>query len=522
MFPNTRKIAHFISKNLKHNHLNVTITASLSAKPQPILEPEVTNTGIFINNEFRNSVSGKVFQTVNPTTEGVITEVAEGDKADVDLAVAAASDAFRLGSPWRKMDASDRGALLWKLADLLERDKNYLASLETLDNGKPYAMSYAADLALSIKCYRYYAGWADKIHGKTIPVAGNFFTYTRHEPVGVCGQIIPWNFPLLMQAWKLGPALATGNTVVMKLSEQTPLTGLHVAALTKEAGFPDGVINIIPGFGPTAGAALVNHPDVHKIAFTGSTEVGRLIQQQAAANLKKVTLELGGKSPAIVFKDSDINQAVEGTHFALFFNMGQCCCAGSRTLVEESVYDEFVERAVERAKKRTVGNPFERNEQGPQVDKEQFEKILGMIESGKKEGAKLATGGARALDKGYFIQPTVFTDVQDDMTICREEIFGPVQSIQKFKTVEEVAERSNKSNYGLAASIFTKDLDKAHYLSHALRAGTVWLNCHNVLDASAPFGGFKESGSGRELGEYGLDAYTEVKTVTTSILQKMS
>jgi len=496
---------------------------STAAKPQPIIKPDIKYTGIFINNEFHKSVSGKTFETINPSTEEVIASVEEGDKADVDKAVKAATDAFTLSSPWRTMDARSRGQLLNNLADLMERDREYLASLETYDNGKPFQHAYHADLALSIDCYRYYAGWADKNHGKVIPSRGNFFAYTRHEPIGVCGQIIPWNFPLLMQAWKLGPALAMGNCVVMKLSEQTPLTGLHVAALTKEAGFPDGVVNVIPGFGPTAGAAIAGHPGIDKVAFTGSTEVGRIIQKSAAETLKKVTLELGGKSPVVIMDDCDLESAVENAHNALFFNMGQCCVAGSRTMVHESVYDEFVERSVERAKKRVVGNPFEENvEQGPQVDKAQFDKILAYIDSGKKDGAKLATGGVRAGDKGYFIEPTVFTDVGDDMKICREEIFGPVQSVQKFSSLDEVAERANKTRYGLGASVFTKDVGKAHYLSHAIRAGTVWVNCHNVFDAATPFGGFKESGSGRELGEYGLEAYTEVKSIITAIPKKIS
>jgi len=496
---------------------------STAAKPQPIIKPDIKYTGIFINNEFHKSVSGKTFETINPATEEVIANVQEGDKADVDKAVKAASDAFTLSSPWRTMDARSRGQLLNRLADLMERDREYLASLETLDNGKPFQHAYHADLALSIDCYRYYAGWADKNHGKVIPSRGNFFAYTRHEPIGVCGQIIPWNFPLLMQTWKLGPALAMGNTVVMKLSEQTPLTGLHVAALTKEAGFPDGVVNIIPGYGHTAGAAISGHPGVDKVAFTGSTEVGRIIQKAAADNLKRVTLELGGKSPVVIMDDCDLESAVEISHNALFFNMGQCCVAGSRTMVHEAIYDEYVERAVERAKNRVVGNPFEANvEQGPQVDKAQFDKILSYIDAGKKDGAKLATGGARAGNTGYFIEPTVFTDVGDDMRICREEIFGPVMSVQKFKSLEEVAERANKTRYGLGASVFTKDVGKAHYLSHAIRAGTVWVNCHNVFDAATPFGGFKESGSGRELGEYGLEAYTEVKSIVTAIPQKIS
>nr|XP_039262940.1 aldehyde dehydrogenase 9-like [Styela clava] len=448
----------------------------------------------------------------------------EGDKADVDKAVAAARKAFKLGSEWRRMDASRRGSLLYKLADLIERDRQYLASLETLDNGKPYSASYNADLHLTICCYRYYAGWADKNHGKVIPMDGEFFAYTRHEPVGVCGAIIPWNFPLLMQAWKLGPALACGNTVVMKPAEQTPLTGLYVAALMAEAGFPPGVVNMVPGYGPTAGAAISEHMDVDKVAFTGSTEIGHIIMQAAGkSNLKRVTLELGGKSPVIVFADTDLDYAVEKCHFGLFFNMGQCCTAGSRIYVEESVYDEFVKKSVERAKKRTVGSPWESSiEQGPQVDKDQFEKILGMIDEGKKSGAKLMCGGSRWGDKGYFVEPTVFADVDQDSVIAREEIFGPVQQIMKFKTIEEAIEKANDTKYGLAAAIMTSDLDKAITLANSTRAGTVWVNTYNTFTASMPFGGFQMSGQGRELGEYGLQNYTEVKTVMIKISQKNS
>ncbi|XP_060063664.1 aldehyde dehydrogenase, mitochondrial-like [Ylistrum balloti] len=501
-----------------------TQKACLSAVPQPLVKPDIKYEKLFINNEWVDSKSGKTFPTINPATGEQICEVAEGDKADVDLAVNAAREAFRLGSPWRTMDASQRGHLLNKLADLIDRDRHYIASLETLDNGKPYNISYAVDLDLVIKCYRYYAGWADKNHGKVIPICGDFFTYTRHEPVGVCGQIIPWNFPLLMQAWKLGPALSMGNCVVMKVAEQTPLTALYIAQLAKEAGFPPGVINIIPGYGPTAGGAIAEHMDVDKVAFTGSTEVGQLIPVMAArSNLKRVTLELGGKSPNIVLADADMAQAVENSHFALFFNQGQCCCAGSRTFVQESVYDEFVERSVERAKKRTVGNPFDSaNEQGPQVDQEQMEKILSLISSGKQEGAKLATGGNRVGDKGYFIEPTVFTDVQDNMRIAKEEIFGPVMQIMKFKTIEELIERSHDTIYGLAAAVHTQNLDKALYLANSLRAGSVWVNCFDVFDAAQPFGGYKMSGNGRELGEYGLEAYTETKAVCIKVPQKNS
>ncbi|XP_037093878.1 aldehyde dehydrogenase, mitochondrial-like [Pollicipes pollicipes] len=422
------------------------------------------------------------------------------------------------------MDASERGRLLYRLADLMERDQTYLASLETLDNGKPYYMSYLADTALSIKHYRYYAGWADKIVGETIPADGNSFCYTRHEPVGVCAQIIPWNFPLLMQAWKLGPALAAGNTVVMKLAEETPLTGLHVADLFREAGFPPGVVNIVPGYGPTAGAALASHLNVDKVAFTGSTEVGQVVSELAAkSNLKRVTMELGGKSPNIVFKDADLEQAVEGGHFGLFFNMGQCCCAGSRIFVQEDIYDEYVERSIEKARQRTVGDPFDLNTlQGPQISEAQMNKIMGLVETGKKEGAHLAHGGGRHGDKGYFVQPTVFTDVKDDMTIAKEEIFGPVQQIMKFSTVEEVIERANNSIYGLAAGVFTRDLNLANRTAQGLRSGTVWINMYNDFPSQAPFGGYKMSGHGREKGSYGLQNYTEVKVVVTAMPQKNS
>src|SRR5208282_4076654 len=406
------------------------------------MEPnvEISATKLLINNRWVEASSGKTFPTINPSTGEVITKVAEADAADVDKAVAAARAAFDNG-PWRKkLSASARGVLMNKLADLIEKNADELAQLEALDNGKPYHVARAADLPLTIACYRYYAGWADKIQGKTIPVQGNYFSYTRHEPVGVVGQIIPWNFPLLMQAWKLGPALAAGNTVVLKPAEQTPLTALRVGELLIEAGFPPGVVNILPGYGPTAGAAIAWHHGVDKVAFTGSTEVGHLIMEAAAkSNLKRVTLELGGKSPNIVFADTDLDEAVEGAHFGLFFNHGQCCCAGSRVFVEEKIYDQFVERSGVRAKNRTVGDPFDaKTEQGPQVDHAQFEKVMGYIDSGRTEGAKLVCGGNRVGDKGYFIQPTVFADVQDDMKIAREEIFGPVMSIIPFKSVDEV------------------------------------------------------------------------------------
>ncbi len=481
-------------------------------------EVAVGPTKLLINNKWTNSKSGKTFPTFNPATGEEICQVAEADAADVDEAVKAARHAFEKG-PWRKMSGAQRGLLMNRLADLIEKHADELARLESLDNGKPYSVAKAADVPLTIACYRYYAGWADKIQGKTIPVGGNYFTYTRHEPVGVVGQIIPWNFPLLMQAWKLGPALATGNTILLKPAEQTPLTALRVGELILEAGFPEGVVNMLPGYGPTAGAAISHHWDIDKVAFTGSTEVGHLIMEAAAkSNLKRVTLELGGKSPNIVFADADMDEAVEGSHFALFFNQGQCCCAGSRLFVEEKCYDDFVERSVARAKKRVVGDPFDpKTEQGPQVDEEQFNKVMGYIESGKREGAKLMAGGGRVGDRGYFIQPTVFADVTDKMKIAEEEIFGPVLSIIKFKDMDEVVERANKTMYGLAAAVWTRDIGKAHHIANNVRAGTVWVNCYDVFDAGAPFGGFKQSGIGRELGEYGLQNYTEIKTVTVKL-----
>jgi aldehyde dehydrogenase (NAD+) len=479
----------------------------------------ITATQILIDNKWVESVSGKRFPTVNPATGEKIVDVAEADEADVNLAVKAAKKAFDRNAPWRRMSAADRGRLLNRLADLVEKHADELALLESLDNGKPVKVARSADLALTIACYRYYAGWADKIQGKTIPIGGDYFCYTRHEPVGVVGQIIPWNFPLLMQAWKLAPALAAGNTVVMKPAEQTPLTALRIGELIVEAGFPAGVVNLLPGYGPTAGGAIARHMDVDKVAFTGSTEVGHLIMEAAAkTNLKRVTLELGGKSPNIIFADADMEAAVEGSHFALFFNQGQCCCAGSRVFVEERIYDEFVERSTARAKKRTVGDPFDaKTEQGPQVNDEQFDKVMSYIESGKKEGAKLMCGGERVGDRGYFVAPTVFADVRDDMKIAEEEIFGPVMSIIKFRDMDELVERANKTMYGLAAGVWTRDIGKAHAIANSVRAGTVWVNCYDVFDAAAPFGGFKQSGIGRELGEYGLQQYTEIKTVTVKL-----
>jgi aldehyde dehydrogenase (NAD+) len=474
-------------------------------------------TKMLIDGQWRDSVSGKTFETVNPATEEVIARVAEGDAADIDLAVKAARKAFDSG-PWRKTDARDRGRLLNRLADLIESNIDELSELETLDNGKPISESRNGDLPLVIDCLRYYAGWADKIHGQTVPVRGRYFCYTKREPVGVAGQIIPWNFPMLMVAWKWGPALAAGCTVVMKPAEQTPLSCLRMGELAIEAGFPAGVINIVPGYGETAGDALVKHKAVDKIAFTGSTEVGRIIMRNAAETLKRVTLELGGKSPNIVFADADIDAAVNGAILGLYLNQGQCCCAGSRLFVEEKAYDQMVEKLARKAGARKLGDPFDpETEQGPQVDKTQFDKVLGYIESGKQQGARCVTGGGRSGSKGYFIQPTVFADVKDDMKIATEEIFGPVMQVLRFKNMDEVVDRANTTDYGLAAAVWTRDIGKAHAIADRVRAGTVWVNCYDVFDAAAPFGGFKASGIGRELGEKSLDNYTEHKTVTVSL-----
>ena len=491
------------------------MVSTLPVPPEVHVTPSVTK--LLINNRWVPSESGKTFATINPSTGEEICQVAEADAADVDKAVKAARAAFE--GPWRKMRASERGRLLYRLADLIEANADELARLETLDNGKPLSIAKAVDVAKTVACYRYFAGWADKVQGKTIPIDGDFFCYTRHEPIGVVGQIIPWNYPMLMQSWKLAPALATGNTVVMKPAEQTPLSALRIGELLLEAGYPEGVVNILPGFGPTAGAALARHMDVDKVAFTGSTEVGRLIMTAAAqSNLKRVSLELGGKSPNIIFADTDLDAAVEGAHMGIFVNQGQSCCAGSRVFVEEKIYQQFVEKSVARAAKRRVGDPLDpTTDQGPQVDQSQFDRIMGYIESGRTEGATLACGGERVGNRGYFIRPTVFADVHDDMKIAREEIFGPVMSVIAFKETDEVIARANKTDYGLAAGVWTNDIKKAHAVANGVRAGTVWVNCYHVLDTRAPFGGFKQSGMGRELGEYALHEYTEVKTVTVKL-----
>uniref|UniRef100_A0A8C7LG68 Aldehyde dehydrogenase 1 family, member A2 n=1 Tax=Oncorhynchus kisutch TaxID=8019 RepID=A0A8C7LG68_ONCKI len=629
------------------------LMASLQLMPSPVPNADIKYTKIFINNEWQDSVSGKTFPVYNPASGEQICEVQEAEKADVDKAVQAARLAFTLGSVWRRMDASERGRLLAKLADLVERDSAYLATIESMDSGKPFLPTLFVDLQGTIKTLRYYAGYADKIHGTSIPMDGDYLSFTRHEPIGVCGQIIPWNFPLMMTAWKLGPALACGNTVVLKPAEQTPLTCLYIGSLVKEAGFPPGVVNILPGFGPTAGAAIASHMGIDKVAFTGSTEVGKLIQEAAGkSNLKRVTLELGGKNPNIIFADADLDLAVEQAHQGVFFNAGQCCTAGSRIFVEEPIYEEFVRRSVERAKRRTVGSPFDpTTEQGPQVrieghrpckggrsqtitsmtkhisyrlnmcmtkynvfyllyvkytplafllassfllppfsfsspllsspllsspllsspllsspllsspllsspllsspllsspllsspllsspllssplpvsllnqiSQEQQSRVLEFIQSGISEGARLECGGKALGLKGFFIEPTVFSNVKDDMRIAKEEIFGPVQQIMKFKTIDEVIERANNTEYGLVAAVFTSDITKAMTISTAMQAGTVWINCFNALSMQCPFGGYKMSGNGRELGDCGLKEYSEVKTITIKISAKNS
>lgn len=468
--------------------------------------------GLFIDGKWVEGVDKKKFEVINPSTEEVITSVCEGTEKDIDLAVTAARKAFE--GVWKQTTPYDRSVLMLKLADLAEKNKELLAAVESLDNGKSISNA-RGDVGAVIGCIRYYGGWADKIEGKTIDIAPGMFHYTRPEPIGVCGQIIPWNFPLLMLAWKIGPALATGNTIVMKTAEQTPLSALVFAKLIEEAGFPAGVFNLVSGFGRIAGAALSSHMDVDKIAFTGSTVIGRTIMKAAAAsNLKKVTLELGGKSPNIVFDDADIDDAINWVNFGIYYNHGQCCCAGTRIFVQEGIYDKFLAAFKKRAEENKVGDPFnEETFQGPQVSQLQYDRIMSYIQSGKDEGATVVTGGERLGNKGYFIKPTIFSDVKPSMKIMQEEIFGPVCAISKFKDEKEVIELAHDTNYGLAAAVHTKNINRALRVSNTLKAGTVWVNCYNMLHHQLPFGGFKESGIGRELGEAALANYTQNKSV---------
>jgi len=492
---------------------------------QAIEKPDIKFTQLFINNEFVDAQNGGTDDVINPATGEVLAKVQSADAADVDRAVTAAKAAFKRGSTWRTMDATARGAMLFKLADLVQENVNQIASLDGINVGKPFYSLALPEVMGAVMIMKYYAGWADKIQGKTTPAPGNNFQFTRHEPVGVCGQIIPWNYPFMMAVFKIAPAVAAGNTVVLKPSEMTPLSALFLASLVKEAGFPPGVINIIPGTGPKAGDAISRHPDVNKIAFTGSTRVGRIIGAIGAETVKRVTLELGGKSPLVVMDDADIDEAVEIAQQSCFMNSGQICIAASRIFVHEKIHDEFVRKSVELAKTRTA-NMGEFHvptvSQGPQVSENQMKTILGYIQKGKDQGAKLECGGERWGDKGFYIKPTIFSGVTDDMVIAREEIFGPVMPIFKFSTFEEVLDRANDTKYGLASSILTKDMDKAFQFAQGSESGNVWINTYGAILFTGPFGGFKQSGHGRELGEYGLQNYTEVKSVVFKLSAKLS
>src|SRR5271157_434521 len=474
-------------------------------------------TQLLIDGQWREAVSGKRFDTLNPATGEVITSVAEADKADVDLAVKAARKAFEEG-PWSKTTATDRGRILSKLADLIMEHRDELAELETMDNGKPISDARNVDVPLVADCIEYYAGWANKVHGETIPVPGPFLNYTLREPIGVVGQIVAWNFPMLLAAWKLGPALATGNTVVLKPAEQTPLSALRLGELCLEAGIPPGVVNVLPGFGPTAGSALVTHPDVDKIAFTGEYITGQTIMREAAGTLKRISFELGGKSPNIIFADADLDAAVVGSLMGIFWNQGEVCCAGSRLFLQESVYDQFMDKLVGQAVQMKVGDPMDPSTQiGALISEDHLNKVLRYINIGKAEGATLRTGGDQPTKPGYFVNPTIFDGVNDSMKIAREEIFGPVLSVIRFKDMDEVVPRANNTFYGLAAAVWTRDVGKAHAMARKLKAGTVWVNTYNMISSLSPFGGYKMSGFGRELGVHALESYTQVKSVWVSL-----
>jgi phenylacetaldehyde dehydrogenase len=477
---------------------------------------------LLVDGQWVEAVSGETFETLNPATEEVLAEVAQGQGEDIDRAVRAARKAFADGSPWRQMTSSDRGRMLWRISELIEEHADEFAMLESLDNGKPFAVARAADVPLAADLFRYMAGWTTKIEGNTVPISalpapGEYHAYTLREPVGVVGQIIPWNFPLLMAAWKLGPALACGCTVVLKPAEQTPLSALRLGELMQEAGLPDGVLNIVTGFGD-AGAALSGHNDVDKVAFTGSTEVGKMIAQAAAGNLKKVTLELGGKSPNVVYADADLETAVVGAANGIFFNHGQCCNAGSRLYVQKQIFDDVVAGVAEQASKiKLAPGTDPDSEMGPLISNEQFEKVLGYLDSGRSQGAEAVVGGGRMGSRGYFVQPTILTNTKPDMKVVQEEIFGPVVCAMPFDSPEEIASAANDTIYGLAAGVFTSDISKAHRTAKRLRAGTVWINCYHVFDAAMPFGGYKQSGWGREMGHQVLDNYLETKSVVAAL-----
>jgi aldehyde dehydrogenase (NAD+) len=495
---------------------------SQPATKMPALDPALgrflggTPKKLLINGEWVDALSGKTFETINPATGEVLAHVAEADAADVDRAVKAARAAF--GHRWGEAKPTLRTRILLAVADLIEQHRDELAQLESLDNGKPIFESRNIDIPAAAETFRYYAGWPTKIYGETNPADPVFFSYTLREPVGVCGQIIPWNFPLLMAAWKLGPALACGNTVILKPAEQTPLSALRLGELLLEAGVPKGVVNILPGFGPTAGGAIAAHPGIDKVAFTGSTEVGREILKASAGNLKRVSLELGGKSPNIVFTDADQDAATVGALTGIFFNQGQVCCAGSRLFVQERLYDEFTDKVSALAQQVKLGAPLDpETRMGPLVSREQYDRVKGYLEIGKKEGARAKTGGEVAtegeLRKGYYVKPTVFTGVRNSMRIAQEEIFGPVVAAIPFKDENDAVLQGNDTMYGLAAGVWTNDVSKAHKVARALKAGTVWVNCYNEMEATAPFGGYKQSGFGRELGKHSLELYTQIKQV---------
>ncbi|KAK4781238.1 hypothetical protein SAY87_017344 [Trapa incisa] len=489
-----------------------------SAETTPFAVPEIKYTKLFINGEFVNSIEGRTFETVDPRTEEVIAKVAEGDKEDVDVAVRAARQAFDHG-PWPRMPGSQRSRIMVRFAELVEQHVEELAALDCVDAGKLFVWGKLVDIPSGVGMLRYYAGAADKVHGEVLKSSRSLHAYTLKEPIGVVGHIIPWNFPTAMFFMKVAPALAAGCTMVVKPAEQTPLSALFYADLAKQAGIPDGVINVITGFGHTAGAAICSHMDVDMVCFTGSTEVGRLVMQAAAmSNLKPVSLELGGKSPVIIFDDADIDKAAELALNGILYNKGEICVAGSRVYVQEGIYDEFEKKLVEKAKIRKLGDPFDPNtQQGPQVDKKQFEKILSYIDIGLKEGATLLTGGKSWGSKGYYIEPTVFVNVREDMEITRDEIFGPVMSLMKFKTIEEAIQRANTTKYGLAAGIVTNNLNVANRVSRSIRAGIVWINCYFAFDPDFPYGGYKMSGFGRDLGLDALHKYLQVKTVVTPL-----
>jgi aldehyde dehydrogenase (NAD+) len=471
---------------------------------------------IFVGGAWRPTASGATYQPINPANEEPLAAVGKGDERDIDLAVTAARKAFDEG-PWPRMSPHERGRIVWRLGELIQEHLDEMAKLESLCTGKTMFDSGKVEIPFAAEVFRYYAGWATKIHGETLQLRDNAFTFTLRQPVGVVGAIVPWNFPFLLSSWKLGPALAAGNTVVLKPASQTPLTALRFAELCQEAGLPEGVVNVVTGPGGKVGMALVRDPRVDKIAFTGSTEVGREIMREAAGTLKRLSLELGGKSPNIVFADADMDAAIRGAMTGIFYNKGEVCAAGSRLFLEQTIHDEFVEKLADKVKGLKVGDPMDRGTRmGPVVSKAQMETVLSYIEAGKREGARVVAGGSRASvgnGKGYFVEPTVFDGVSNTMTIAREEIFGPVLSVIPFRSMEDALTQGNATSYGLAAAVWTRDVGKALRAARAIRAGTVWVNAYNLFDAALPFGGFKESGFGREMGSVGLDNYTEVKTV---------